>query len=390
MNKHIIRKRQKVAEKMKKLFAGSVITGMVTGRKLTALVALTLFSTGAFSTPVTPELSLQEAERLSEMPLHCVTTEYPNKLNQTLSGPQDLQGPASLHPAFYGCFDWHSSVHGHWMLVNLLRHFPDLAKTTEIKAKLKENLTTDKILQEVAYFEKPQNASFERTYGWAWLLALAAELKLWDDPLAAELSQNLSPLTELIVGKYHQFLPKLVYPVRTGEHPNTAFGMSMALDYALIADDKALQTLITDRAVHWFGGDKQCPLSWEPNGFDFLSPCFEELDLMRKVMDKKSFMNWAEGFLPALDNADFHIDVARVSDRTDGKLVHLDGLNFSRAWVMYGLAAEYPDEFGHLRALADTHVTHSLPAIVDENYEGTHWLGSFAVYALQQRARAGE
>ena len=276
------------------------------------------------------------------------------------------------------------------MLVNLLRHFPDLAKATEIKAKLKENLTTDKILQEVAYFEKPQNASFERTYGWAWLLALAAELKLWDDPLAAELSQNLSPLTELIVGKYHQFLPKLVYPVRTGEHPNTAFGMSMALDYARIADDKALQTLITERAVHWFGDDKQCPLSWEPNGFDFLSPCFEELDLVRKVMDKKSFMHWAKSFLPALDNADFHIDVARVSDRTDGKLVHLDGLNFSRAWVMYGLAAEYPDEFGHLRALADTHVTHSLPAIVDENYEGTHWLGSFAVYALQQRARAGE
>ena len=142
--------------------------------------------------------------------------------------------------------------------------------------------------------------------------------------------------------------------------------------------------------MHWFGGDKQCPLSWEPNGFDFLSPCFEELDLMRKVMDKKSFMHWAKGFLPALDNADFHIEVARVSDRTDGKLVHLDGLNFSRAWVMYGLAAEYPDEFGHLRALADTHVAHSLPAIVDENYEGTHWLGSFAVYALQQRARATE
>lgn len=331
----------------------------------------------------TPELTLDEANRLVAMPLHCAQEEYPNKLNQILHDGSYLKSPKTLHPAFYGCFDWHSSVHGHWMMVSLLRHFPQLAKSEEIKQKLKQNLTAEKIQAEVDYFSMPHSSTFERTYGWAWLLKLAEELDRWDDPLAKELEQNLQPLTALIVQKYTAFLPKLVYPNRTGEHPNTAFALSMAYDFALQTQNKPFAALLAQRARHWYEADKSCPLSWEPNGFDFLSPCFEELDVMRKVLTPNEFKQWAADFLPGLAEKDFTLLPAKVSDRTDGKLIHLDGLNFSRAWVLYGLIHEFPKQYGHLQAIADAHVIYSLPAIVDDNYEGTHWLGSFAVYALQ-------
>ncbi|WP_216362608.1 DUF2891 domain-containing protein [Bowmanella denitrificans] len=332
----------------------------------------------------TPKLTLEEANRLAAMPLHCMQVEYPNKLNQVLADASYLKGPKDLHPAFYGCFDWHSSVHGHWMLVNLLRHFPDLANQQEIRQKLLENISAENIKAEVAYFFMPQNATFERTYGWAWLLKLAEELHLWDDPLARQLAQNLQPLTDLIVTKYLEFLPKLIYPIRTGEHPNTAFGLSLAYDYANTLGHPELKALISQRAKDWFANDHQCPLSWEPNGFDFLSPCLQELDVMRKVLDKAAFSTWLDHFLPQLAQTHFTLEPARVSDRADGKLVHLDGLNFSRAWCLYGLVRDFGPKYAHLRPIADAHVRHSLPAIVDENYEGTHWLGSFAVYAMQE------
>jgi len=329
-------------------------------------------------------LTLEEANRLAELPLSCMQVEYPNKLNQTLSDSSFLKAPKVLHPAFYGCFDWHSSVHGHWMLVSLLRQFPNLEKAGEIRAKLKENLSAKHIAAEVAYFFMPENGSFERTYGWAWLLKLSEELLLWDDPLAKELSTNLQPLTDLMVEKYEEFLPKLIYPIRVGEHSNIAFGLSLAYDYARTAGNDDLAELIQDRALAWFETDTDCPLSWEPSGFDFLSPCFQELDIMRKVLDKEQFEVWLKGFLPAILHNDFALEPAKVSDRSDGKLVHLDGLNFSRAWVLYGLVQEFPEEFSHLVPIANNHIAHSLPSIVDDNYEGTHWLGSFAVYALQQ------
>ncbi|MBU2977017.1 DUF2891 domain-containing protein [Alteromonas sp. C1M14] len=334
----------------------------------------------------TPVLTLQEANRLVAMPLHCAQEEYPNKLNQVLDDASYLKSPKALHPAFYGCFDWHSSVHGHWMMVSLLRHFPELANSDEIRQKLKQNLTAQNIQGEIAYFSMPHSGTFERTYGWAWLLKLAEELDKWDDPLAKELAQNLQPLTALIVTKYSEFLPKLVYPNRTGEHPNTAFALSMAYDFALQTDNQPFADLLSNRAKHWYGDDKSCPLSWEPNGFDFLSPCFEELDVMRKVLAPAEFTTWADNFLPGLSQKGFELTPAKVSDRTDGKLIHLDGLNFSRGWVLYGLISEFPERYGHLQSIADTHVTYSLPAIVDGNYEGTHWLGSFAVYALQHAA----
>ena len=346
---------------------------------------LLLGSESGLAYAASPSLTLQEANRLAAMPLHCAQVEYPNKLNQVLADASQLQGPKVLHPAFYGCFDWHSSVHGHWMMVTLLRHFPDLENSDALRTLLKSNLTAEHIRQEVSYFHLPHNSSYERTYGWAWLLKLAEELHEWDDPLARELEANLQPLTALMVEKYSAFLPKLIYPIRTGEHPNTAFALSMAFDYASAVGNETFASLLSERAIHWYGEDKQCPLSWEPNGFDFLSPCFEEADIMRKVLDKRAFLSWMDDFMPQLSAKTFTLDTAKVSDRTDGKLVHLDGLNFSRAWSMYGLANSYPTQYGHLHQLADEHVVHSLPAIVDDNYEGTHWLGSFAVYALQHK-----
>jgi len=335
--------------------------------------------------PVDPiRLTLSEANRLAALPLSCMQVEYPNKLNQTLADASHLKGPKELHPAFYGCFDWHSSVHGHWMLVSLLRQFPKLDQAEEIRAKLDKNLSAENIAKEVAYFFMPENSGFERTYGWAWILKLEEELLLWDDPLGVKLSANLRPLAGLMVEKYLDFLPKLIYPIRVGEHSNIAFGLSLAYDYAQTTNNQALSQLIRDRALHWFERDTDCPLTWEPSGYDFLSPCFQELDIMRKVLEKGQFEIWVQEFLPSLHHLNFSLEPAKVSDRSDGKLVHLDGLNFSRAWVLYGLATEFPDTYGHLIKVANEHIAHSLPSIVDDNYEGTHWLGSFAVYALQQ------
>lgn len=330
------------------------------------------------------ELTLEEANRLAAMPLHCMQVEYPNKLNQTLESEAYLKGPKELHPAFYGCFDWHSSVHGHWMLVSLLRQFPQLDQADMVKGILLENISKENIEAEVAYFFTPQNAGFERTYGWAWVLKLAEELHLWNDPLARELEVNLEPLTQLMVEKYLEFLPKLIYPVRVGEHSNIAFGLSFAYDYAETVGHEGLRDMIRERAIFWFENDENCPLNWEPSGYDFLSPCLQELDIMRKVMEREDFDKWLKRFLPALSDKAFDLKPGRVNDRSDGKLVHLDGVNFSRAWVLYGLIKDFPEEYGHLLPIANAHIEYSLPSIVDDNYEGTHWLGSFAVFALQQ------
>jgi len=330
------------------------------------------------------KLTLAEANRLAQLPIHCMQVEYPNKLNQTLEDETYLKGPKELHPAFYGCFDWHSSVHGHWMLVSLLRQFPDLEDASEIRDKLLENLSAENIQVEVDYFFMPQNSSFERTYGWAWILKLAEELHLWEDPLARELEKNLQPMTDLMIKKYLEFLPKLIYPIRVGEHSNIGFGLSMAYDYAKTVNHSGLKSLIEQRSKDWFLKDINCPLGWEPSGFDFLSPCFQELDIMRKVLNRDQFKIWLHDFMPELASKEFHLEPGQVSDRTDGKLVHLDGLNFSRAWVLYGLIKDFPDEYGHLMSVANEHINYSLPSIVDDNYEGTHWLGSFAIYALQQ------
>ncbi len=328
-----------------------------------------------------PVLSLEQATRLSKLPLKCMDTEYPNKLGQTLGGEEDLKSPKSLHPAFYGCFDWHSSVHGHWSLVSLLKQFPALDNADLIKKNLLQNISKENIEAEVQYFEGKHNKIYERTYGWAWLLKLAEELHTWDDPLARRLEENLQPLTNLIIGKYLEFLPKLNYPIRVGEHPNTAFGMLFAWDYANTVGNNNLKELIEKRSKFFYLNDVSCPMSWEPGGYDFLSPCLEEAALMLRVLPAKEYENWLSLFLPELLDKKYALKPGVVSDRTDGKLVHLDGVNFSRAWCLNEIANKYP-AYDHLKNNAIEHINYSLPSIVDGNYEGGHWLGSFAIYAL--------
>lgn len=328
-----------------------------------------------------PKLNLEQANKLASLPIHCINVEYPNKLNQTIGGVEDLQSPKALHPAFYGCFDWHSSVHGHWSLVALLKQFPDLDKADEIKQQLLQNISKENIEKEVEYFYGKHNKSYERTYGWAWLLKLAEELYTWNDPVAKQLEQNLQPLTNVMVKKYIEFLPKLRYPIRVGEHTNTAFGLTFAWDYANTVNNPELKLLIETRAKEFYLKDQNCPLSWEPSGFDFLSPCLQEAAIMKRVLPKEMFKDWLQKFLPQLKNTNFQLAVGKVSDRKDGKLVHLDGVNFSRAWALSKIIENLP-EYNHVNNTIKEHIEYSLPNLVGDSYEGGHWLGSFAIYAL--------
>ena len=342
------------------------------------------------STPVTvhrsPKLSFAEANRLAKLPLECISIEYPNKLNQSLKDATFIGEPKELHPAFFGCYDWHSAVHGHWSLISLLKQFPDLNQAVAIREKLAASLSEANICAEVAYFKIPGNTSYERTYGWAWILKLAEELHTWDDPLARDLEKNLQPLSDLMVRSYLDFLPKLNYPIRVGEHSNTAFALSFALDYAETLNVTTLKNEIESTVKRFYAQDNTmagCPLEWEPSGFDFLSPCLEEANLVRRVYAPSDFKVWFDTFLPQLKDPKFTLTPGKILDRTDGKLVHLDGLNFSRAWRLYGIAEALP-EYAHIKEIAKEHIEYSLPNIVDNNYGGTHWLGSFAIYALNK------
>ena len=340
------------------------------------LISITSFS---------QELTIEQANHLASLPIKCLQQEYPNKLGQMLIDSTEIQTPKKLHPAFYGCFDWHSSVHGHWSLVYLLKRFPNIEKKEEIIAKLKINLSKENIKKEIEYLSKDHEKSFERTYGWAWVLKLQLELENYNEPFAQELAQNLKPLSNLFVQRYSEFLPKLLYPIRAGTHANTAFGLSFALDYAIFSKDLSSEKLIKENAIRLYQKDQNCPFNWEPSGTDFLSPCMEEMGLMQGVLPQKEFFAWLKKFAPQLFDKKFAWEVAKVSDRTDGHLVHLDGLNFSRAWNMYHLINLYPKEFSHLKLLADTHFNFSLPSIVDGNYEGEHWLASFALRTFEEK-----
>ncbi|MEO0571524.1 MAG: DUF2891 domain-containing protein [Bacteroidota bacterium] len=331
------------------------------------------------------ELTLEQANILATLPLECVEKEYPNKLGHVLGSTEDLGEPKALHPAFYGCFDWHSAVHGHWSMVKLLKMYPQLREADRIKGILAANLSKENIEKEVAYFDGKHNKNYERTYGWGWLLKLVEEIHTWEEPLARELEENLKPLSELIVQKLEAYLPKLQYPVRVGTHTNTAFGLAFAWDYGKTVNNENLMEAIRDRASFFYKNDVGCPLTWEPSGADFLSPCFEEIDLMRRILSENDFITWMDQFLPKLKDPNFKVDVALVGDREDGQLVHLDGLNFSRAWVLFGLANQYPEAYGHLLPLAQEHVAYSFPNLMGDSYEGGHWLGSFAIYALGEQ-----
>jgi hypothetical protein len=347
------------------------------------LIFLLLFAPTAFA----QNLTLEQANRLAALPLRCLQNEYPNKLGQMLADSTEILSPKTLHPAFYGCFDWHSSVHGHWSLVYLLKHFPNLDRREEIIKKLEVNLSKENIQKEIDYLSKEHEKSFERTYGWNWVLKLQLELETSDAPFAVELAKNLRPLSDLIAQRYIEFLPKLLYPIRYGMHTNSAFGLTFTWDYAVYSKNIALQKSIRENAVRLFGKDKDYPFYWEPSGTDFLSPGLEEIAIMQRVLEPKAFLKWMKGFAKPLFDKDFKLEVAKVSDRADGYLVHLDGLNFSRAWNFYDLIRQYPKQFAHLKALADGHLFYSLPAIVDGNYMGEHWLATFALHAFEEREK---
>lgn len=330
-------------------------------------------------------LNYDLAKKMADLPLHCVETEYPNKLNQVLTDSSYLKSPKDLHPVFYGCFDWHSSVHGHWLLAVLLNKFPDSELAGQIITLFDIQFTKEKIERELAYFEPKAEKSFERTYGWAWILKLHLELSKSDFNKDHEWTKNLQPLTDFLVESYKTFLPKLIYPIRVGEHTNTAFGLSLALDYAWSMNDMEFAKVIEQRSKDYYLNDCDCPIEWEPSGFDFISPCLQEAELMNKILPAQEYEKWLKKFLPDLFKKKFTLVPGKVLDRTDGKLVHLDGLNFSRAWCFYSIANSLPNQYDKLRLLGDQHVNASMPYVAGSDYMGSHWLASFLVYALEKR-----
>lgn len=328
----------------------------------------------------TPQLNEKSAAYLYHFAFDCIDQEYPNKLGQVLGDSTYLKEPSELHPVFYGCFDWHSSVHGHWALLNIIKELPDFEHKEAIFKKIKRNISKENILKELDYFDDVHNKSFERTYGWAWLLKVAETLQDWDTDEAKQLYENLQPLVALIENKYIEFLPKLKYAIRVGEHPNTAFGMSFALDYSKKYAPE-LASVIMEKAKEYYMNDKGCPITWEPGGFDFLSPCLQEASLMMKVLPKEEFITWLDMFLPNFrNNPSSYLEVAEVTDRSDGKLAHLDGLNFSRAWCLYELGNVLENE--KMLNLANKHFDYSYSKMDSGEYAGAHWLASFALYAV--------
>ncbi len=331
-------------------------------------------------------LTLEGASHLASLPLKCLQQEYPNKTNHTSAGDSDqLMTPKQLHPAFYGCFDWHSSVHGHWMLVRLLKQFPNLPEAEQIRASLSQNITPENIEQEIKYFDGKYGKNFERTYGWAWLLQMQQELLTWNDRDALQWRQTLQPFCDSIIRIWRNYLPKQTYPNRTGVHPNTAFGLAFALDYARTAKDTGFEKAIVHSARQLFLKDRNAPTVWEPDGSDFLSPSLEEADLMRRVLDKQSFLIWFNKWIsPA--SLEHLTKLPVVSDRNDFQIVHLDGLCFSRSWCMKGIARQLPANDKRKQVLIRSAIQHlqaSLPNIASGSYGGEHWLASFAVYALE-------
>ncbi|HEU0037153.1 MAG TPA: DUF2891 domain-containing protein [Kofleriaceae bacterium] len=329
---------------------------------------------------------MEQASRFAKLVLACVQREWPNKLDHLLNDETDVMRPRELHPAFFGCLDWHSAVHGHWLLVHLLRRFPDLPDAAAIRHALDETLTAKNLAVEVAYFAQPNRQSFERMYGWAWLLQLATELHDGDDVDVKRWATHLQPLVDTIVARYLAFLPKQTYPVRTGVHANTAFGLALALDHARTVKHAALEALIVERATAYYGSDVDVPAAWEPGGEDFLSPALVEADLMRRVLPRDAFVRWLHAFLPRGLPASL-AQPAIVSDRSDPKLAHLDGLNLSRAWCLDALASALPTEDAVHKQIAYAAVLHrneGLAHVATGDYMGEHWLATFAVYLLRQ------
>jgi hypothetical protein len=350
------------------------------------LLAAGLAGPVATAGPVDPAL----AERFAGLALACVHKEYPNKLSHVLNGDADVRPPRDLTPAFFGCYDWHSAVHGHWLLARLARLAPDSAWAGPARAALARSLSPANVAAEVSYLDGKGRASFERPYGLAWLLQLAAELREWDSAEPRAWALALAPLERTAAAKLSEWLPKLTRPIRVGEHSQTAFAFGLVLDWARVAGAKEVLGLVASRAREFYLEDRDCPLRYEPSGEDFLSPCIAEADLMRRLLPPTEFARWLDGFLPGLPRRGSvsWLEPAIVTDPSDPKLAHLDGLNLSRAWMLDGIItglAPTDARRASLQAAAHRHRAAGLAAVTGEHYEGGHWLGSFAVYLATAR-----
>ncbi len=341
------------------------------------------------SIPDKPELALtvKQASGFAALSLSCLDKEYPNKPGNILDGIDTLQPPGLLTPAFYGCFDWHSAVHGHWALLRLLKTFPDLPEAGTIRKKLDKHLNEETLTAELAYFKAERNKTFERPYGWGWLLRLSAELATFDDDDAGRWRAALKPLADLLSKRSIDYLHTLSVPIRAGTHPNTAFAMVHMLDYARSVGDTELEKTITVRAKDFFLLDRNCPTDYEPSGEDFISPCLAEADLMRRVLPTSEFVSWLGKFLPPLASEKFKslLEPAEVRDLNDPKIVHLIGLALQRAWCFQGIARSLPAQDPRkpiLLKLARLHRHAAVRQMFDSDYGGKHWLASFAIYLL--------
>ena len=360
-----------------------------------ASVLLLLFTLTSMNTSLAPaddlprfgeDLSDKQVAAFAQLVLAGVEREYPNKPAHVLTDPQSVRPPRELHPAFYGCFDWHSSVHGHWMLIRLLKCYPDCSTAQAMRDLLNRHLTAENMKREAAYFDVKENRSFERMYGWAWALRLAAELHAWDDRDGNIWRENIQPLEGKIVELTKDYLPRLSFPIRTGVHPDTAFALGQALDYARIVKDEEFEQLIEKRGREYYLEDKDYPAAYEPSGEDFFSPGLNEADLMRRILPAKEFSRWLDHFLPGLSKQAVGtlLEPVEVSDVTDGKLVHLAGLDLSRAWALRGISAALADGDPRrriLRQAAGRHAEMGYRYVFSGHYEGEHWLATFAIYA---------
>lgn len=338
-------------------------------------------------TTLAAALTEEQAILFAKLALKGISKEYPNKPADVINSDDDVKSPRHIHPAFYGCYDWHSAVHGHWMLVRILKLHPKLPIDAEIRAAIAANLTAKNLEVEAKFFTRPGAKSYERPYGWSWLLKLAEELHNWDDAQGKEWSANLKPVAEVIVGYYLEYFPKQTYPIRSGVHSSTAFGLTFALDYARTVKHAKLEALLLERSKYYFAMDENIPAKWEPDGADFYSPSLMEADLMRRVLPADEFRTWFKKYLPevAAGKPASIMLPATVTDRTDPQLVHLDGLNLSRAWCMRSVAGVYPEGDPVRKALLDSaqkHADAALPHITSGDYAGEHWLASFATYLL--------
>jgi len=357
---------------------------------LLALACAAVSSAGDSASSPSPTVDAAAAERFADLALACVHKEYPNKIGHLLNSDADVEPPRELTPAFYGCYDWHSAVHGHWLLARLARRFPETPFAAKARAALDQSLTPEHIAAEVRYLEAPGRTTFERPYGLAWLLQLHAELREWDDPQAQRWAAALESLAKTAAGRIRDWLPKLTAPIRIGEHNQTAFSFGLILDWARSTGDQQTAALLEARIRDLYLKDRDCPTSYEPSGEDFLSPCLAEADLMRRVQPPDAFAGWLATFLPGIpkDGRGDWLKPGMVTDPSDPKLAHLDGLNLSRAWMLEGIAAGLPaadSRLSALRAAAAVHREAGLRNVTGAHYEGGHWLGSFAVYLVTGR-----